>query len=350
MKRPFPLLLLLVLLTAAVTSTVISRLTVTTIVMNGTGFPTVTLCNASPPTAVAPKGSLCIDVTAPQLYQSGGTGTWTAAGGGGGGLSEWSAGTYAANSIVTHTNCSWLFAAKSSTAVEPCWDLGDGTSGALWAYNNVASTSNGVVTLIQNVNGQAANIISLGTWPSWQDKEVVVDAEITGSADALGIGIFNGSLSSTQAGAMVTGSYGAELDMYNSQVQAIVNGGIAAGSQIPVRGGWIKNTGTLMFDRWYVDFHNDGLGHLFISLWRNHMQSSQVDNPYGPFDQSFGPNALKRDLLYTWNETVPSFSTFKVIVSARTGGANGLFKVNKIQVRDVPGAGTWKSIAPIPDL
>lgn len=252
------------------------------------------------------------------------------ASGGSGGYSTWSAGSvpYSAGMLVKRGQ--FLFGCETTNSIDPCFDFGDLTDASLWQYNNcfAHNAALGWCQLIAGSTATTANMIAkTATNGTYLARRLIVDASISGSADAFGFGIFDGSASSTQTGAMgnFSGTWGVELDMYNAQILSYANG-VVGGSPVSVNAGLVNDTNAGNFVRWVLDFIDNGAT-ITMKLYRQ-PSPSQVQ-PSGSTLK-----AISDDLRFVaqfTGITKPSFTNWKYIITARTGGAAGDFRAKLAQ-------------------
>lgn len=120
-------------------------------------------------------------------------GTWAPPPGGG---ALWSAGTYAAGSIVRRGPYLWM--ATTSTSEDPMVVEGNLGSASDWTVNTSASSgmdqSGTRLLLINNALGKNTAAFRQSTNTGFLGKMLIVDAQISGTADALLFGIYDSSL------------------------------------------------------------------------------------------------------------------------------------------------------------
>lgn len=250
--------------------------------------------------------------------------------------SAWSAGTYGAGSIVTRGP--FLFAARASNTIDPCFDFGDLGDNAVWAINGTApSQASGVLTLINNVTSQTANGIYKSTVAGWDKRRLIVDARIQGTADGFEFGFMDGANATNTAPSLglagMTGVWGVCIDTYdpiNPGYFPIVNGTQDTASRVAD-----DNAAMTMaveaFDRWYLDLVDNGAGPgtCTMTLYRNAYPGTKI----GGSTNSWRGFADDQVQLAQWTVTRPTFTNWRFVVGAHTGGAAGIFAAKRAYAR-----------------
>lgn len=311
-------------------------------VANGTGAPVFS----------AAKGSLYVDRAAAALYQNTDGGTTWAPFGGGGYAGAWTAGTYSAGKLVKRGP--FLFGAESQNTIDPCFDFGNMGDSTVWQVNGPGVSQNattGVALLINSVNGQSATAVYKSTASGWDKRRLIIDAEISGSADGLEFGFIDGAQPSTSVGTLglvgITGCWGACIDIYdpiNPGFFPIVNGTQVSASRVADDNTDMTMASNQKFGRWYLDLVDNGAGAgtMTMTLYRNADPGVLVGGSNN-FRFGFIDDLVQ---LATWTVTRPTFTSWRFAVGAHTGGANGIFAAKHAYARYT--GPEWSTLALLP--
>jgi hypothetical protein len=315
--------------------------------LSGAGTPPIlTQCNASPPSGSTAKGSLCLDPTngAPFVYN--GT-AWTSVGGGAG-TQQWAPGTYAAG--ATAYEQPYLFAANSSTTTEPCISYNSVASNAIWQINGTGASQDstlGTLTLV-NSTSQNSSVIYKFTTSGWNLRTLVVDVEVTGTADGFSFGILDGARPATTAPSLgmsgVAGFWGADLEIYSGGAPGYysVHNGVQDGVPFADNNANMTNAGT-NFDRYYLDFVDNGVGanSVTMTLRRNAY-------PFNPTGANTNVGwSVDTTRLGVWTVGPrPTFTSWRFAFGGHTGGFGATFKI--LHAWALSKDGTWTVIGLLP--
>lgn len=239
----------------------------------------------------------------------------------------------------------YLFGCETATSDTPLVVEGNLGSASDWTLVPDASSNSaqgsGSITLIGAVNGKRATAYRQSTNSGFLGKMLIVDAVITGTADWFSFGLFDASLSQSSTASNITGMYGVLIDIFNGRINTVLNGAIANNVSYPNAS---STNAALTYSRWYLTMTQNG-SNWDLGLYRDtRVASSSLTNP--ATNNNAVPD-LTPIALYT-NVARPSYSSWRFIVGAGTGGANGTFKVNGAWVHNMDS--DWVTLAKLPNF
>lgn len=257
-------------------------------------------------------------------------------------ISAWSAGTYAQGQIVTRGPYMWM--CNSTTTEDPMVVEGDLGSASDWDANTGAGTpgfdqSGGRMLLIDGALGSAVAAFRQSVNTGFLGKMLIVDAQISGTADELMFGVYDSTAAQT-AGNLngLSGFYGIGIDIFNGRLQNYADG--TAGSNSSYARADATNAADA-YTRWYLSMIQNG-SNWNLLVYRDSRVSATAFT---------GQSALQVDDLACigsiTNVARPSYSTWRFVVGARTGGAAGTFAVRAAYVRNLT-SGAWTAIGRLP--
>ena len=168
-----------------------STITTPTYVVSGGTTPTITVCNAAPPTAIQPAGSICMDTTNSRIYVSSGGGTWVAA--------AKSTGTGTANFVPIWASANTL----GNSDIQQTGGFISTPSTEQWTISSAlqhGATQHGALTVFTQGVGLT---IGDGGVQSFQQSTIDVTA-----ADSQSLALYAGNSATKSAGAHLLTNYG----------------------------------------------------------------------------------------------------------------------------------------------
>lgn len=263
-------------------------------------------------------------------------------GSGGGGIPEWSAGSYSQGATVTRGPYVWR--ANATTSEDPLVVEGDLGSASDWsrvaASGSLDSQSSGVLTLINNVAGKACTAYSQSTHSGFLGKMLITDLRMNGAADWMHFGIFDAAASQTASNINSAAStfYGVNINIFNGRIEEWADG-VYTGTSVAYSNAQATSAGTA-FARWYLAFIQNG-ANWDVNLYRGLRDAAIA--PYNGYD----PTNQEDDLVLIAqfaNKARPSYTNWRFVVGARTGGSAGTFQCRSAYVRNTI-SGNWTAIA-----
>jgi hypothetical protein len=277
-------------------------------------------------------------------------------GGGGGGLIPWVAGSYQAGQQVMRGPYTW--AALANTSEDPLIVEGNLGNNADWTFQTggtpgTTQTSgasdgapDGKILLINNATGSSATAYRQRVENGFLGKMIAVDLRISGSADWFHFGIYDSSLAQTFSNINFasSGFYGFNINIFNNQIENYLNGQ-NTGTPIGYVNGNAVNAGSA-FTRWYMKMIQNG-SNWDIELLR-HAWDAAANNgilPYTAFSRYQQDDLVP--IARFINVARPSFTNWRFVIGARTGGSAGIFEVRAAYTRNII-SGAWRATGRMP--
>lgn len=238
----------------------------------------------------------------------------------------WGNASHYENDAVVHNGFLWL--ARRDTSTEPGENVFTPTTdvgGTAWSQNSCASVITSEVKLINSGVSDTATVASNETFINWDGATIEYDVQVSGTADHLEIGIFDGALEPTVVGSQgytgVAGFWGMKLDIYNNLVYPMANG--SSGTS------FAYTPDTSGYEKWRLNFADNRDGTVTISCYRS------------------GGSVL----VVQRSVTAPTFEPFRLAVGARSGGQTGVFAVRgRPYILDNGVESDWRRITRVIDL
>ncbi len=271
-----------------------------------------------------------------------------------GGVTDWVAGSYSQGSVVKRGP--YLWRANTTTSEDPFLiegNLGLNTDWTFQAFGSAGTTQtpgasdgapNGKILLINNGFSSSVAVyrqsVNSGVFGKW----LIVDLQISGTADLVMWGFYDSSLAQTAVTlAGLTGFYGIELDIYDpstSEISARANGA-RVGSTQSYSNANMTNAGS-GFSRWYAKFTQNG------SNWDVELYRPARTTGTFPFS---GFNANQEDelalIFRQTNIAAPSYTNWRFVMGSNTGGASMVSSCRAAYVRNFA-SGAWTCIGKVP--
>lgn len=272
----------------------------------------------------------------------------------GSGYQAWTAGTYAAGSIVSRGP--YLWGALQSTSEDPFLLEGNMGSNSDWTFATAGSPGtvqtstatdgapNGKILLINSALGSSVATYRQSTNSGVLGKMLVVDVQISGNADWLYFGMFDSAQVQTSSNLVAgspTGFYGLNIFIYTpsvARIENVINSTVATNVSYSNANSTIAGSG---FSRWYMTTTQNG-SNWDLELLRD---ARSVGTLLTTGFDSEAIDPLQRVAKFT-NVARPSFSTWRFAMGARTGGDSGLFQARAAYVREFA-SGNWKCLGEI---
>lgn len=267
-------------------------------------------------------------------------GTWAAPAGGTGGVTLWTAGTYGVGQAVVRGPYSWM--ATTTTTEDPLVVEGNLGSNADWTVNQSGGCgtvqSGTQILLINNIGGCRAAAFRQSVNSGFLGKMLIADLSVSGSADWISFGVYDSTASQAGNTTDTAGFYGVKIDLFNSQIVAV-----SAGAQVGtgVYSNASETNAGNAFSRWYLSMIQNG-SNWDLTLYRDTRVASTALSGYS---NNAVPDLTPVAIIT--NVARPSFTNWRFVVGAGTGGSTGIFKVNGAWVRNIT-SGNWTALSKLP--
>jgi hypothetical protein len=276
--------------------------------------------------------------------------------GSGGGTPAWTAGSYTVGQTVTRGPYVWRangttsedpFIVEGNLGLNTDWTFATGgTPGTTQTPGATDGAPNGKILLLNGSTSSQVSAFRQSVNTGVTGKLLVVDLQISGTADSFYWGMWDSSLVQTNASSWnATGFFGVEVDIYDpttAEIAAISNG-VRVGATQGYSNASSVNVGSA-FSRWYAKFIQNG-ANWDVEVYRP--QRIAATFPYSAFNVN-----QEDDLALIFRQTNvsrPSFSTWRFMVGGHTGGSAMICSVRAAYTRDIA-SGNWTAISRLPTL